>query len=216
MVEFSERLKFAMSVASYDITKLAAELQISYQAVRKAVNGETKGFDAANNSKAAQLLGVSPDWLATGKGAQHVAAQTPATYGAGERVVIPMLANQLGAGQTDLMPFDEVDGGLVFKRSWLEKKSLSIPALRVLRVRGDSMSPYINDGDVVLVDTSDVRLSNGECFALRDDEHAMVKRLFKQLDGKIRVESDNPKYPPDYFTPDRPGVIMGRIVWRAG
>jgi phage repressor protein C with HTH and peptisase S24 domain len=131
-------------------------------------------------------------------------------------VRVRRLLNSLGAGSVELQEFDEVDGSHSFRREWIQKKGWPLAALRVLDVRGNSMSPYINDGDIVLVNTSDKRLVNGEVYAIASDGEAMVKRLFKQLDGKIRVESDNKEYPPDYFTPDREGVILGAVVWRAG
>jgi phage repressor protein C with HTH and peptisase S24 domain len=131
-------------------------------------------------------------------------------------VLVQRLLNPLGAGSAELQEFDEVDGSHSFRRDWLMKKGWPVEALRVLSVQGNSMAPYINDGDVVLVNTADRRLVNGEVYAIAADGEAMVKRLFKQLDGKIRVESDNKEYPPDYFTPDRDGVILGAVVWRAG
>lgn len=50
------------------ISSLAAALGVSYQAIKKLHNGTSKAFSAENNSKAATILGVSPDWLATGDG----------------------------------------------------------------------------------------------------------------------------------------------------
>lgn len=131
-------------------------------------------------------------------------------------VKLAKLQNSLGAGSVDLQEFDEVEGTHSFRRDWLLKKGWPIPALRVLNVKGNSMAPYINDGDIVLVNTAEKRLISGEVYAIASDGEAMVKRLFKQLDGKVRVESDNKEYPPDFFTPDRHGVILGLVVWRAG
>ena len=68
MAEYSERLAEAMQAAGYDKTRLHRELGISYQAVKKAVEGGK--FGTENHLKAAKLLGVSPDWLADGKGAR--------------------------------------------------------------------------------------------------------------------------------------------------
>ena len=64
--EYSERLKQAMDTAGVDTTALAKDIGVSYQAVRKALTGGR--FGAANNAKAAKRLGVTSDWLATGKG----------------------------------------------------------------------------------------------------------------------------------------------------
>ena len=68
MVDYTHRLLDAMSAAEVDAPALVEALGITYQAVKKAVKGTTKMLDAANNSKAAKLLNVNPDWLATGDG----------------------------------------------------------------------------------------------------------------------------------------------------
>ena len=49
----------------YDRTRLADALGISYQAVKKMLDEDGK-FGRVNNSKAAALFKVSPDWLSSG------------------------------------------------------------------------------------------------------------------------------------------------------
>ncbi len=68
MVEYSDRLKAAMELRGVKVPALAAQLGMSYQGAKKAVDGRSKAFSAENNSKAAMWLGVNPDWLATGEG----------------------------------------------------------------------------------------------------------------------------------------------------
>ena len=115
--------------------------------------------------------------------------------------------------------FDEVGGRHAFRKDWIIKKGFNPTLLRVLDVEGDSMSPYINDGDVVLVNTDDKRIINQEVYAIRVQDELMVKRLFKQMDGRVRVISDNPdknSYPDDWLTPDSGAEILGKVVHRAG
>lgn len=74
MTEYRERLRQAMG-ASVSIAQLACALDVSYQAVKKLLDGKSTSFTAINNTKAARFLGVNPDWLATGTGemmAQYV------------------------------------------------------------------------------------------------------------------------------------------------
>ena len=67
MTEYRERLRQAMG-SSISIAQLACALDISYQAVKKLLDGKSTSFTAINNTKAARYLGVNPDWLATGTG----------------------------------------------------------------------------------------------------------------------------------------------------
>lgn len=70
MDTYSERLISAMQAAAVGAQQLARHLGVSIQAVNKAVDGKTSALSAPNNSKAARLLGVDSDWLATGEGSR--------------------------------------------------------------------------------------------------------------------------------------------------
>jgi hypothetical protein len=71
---YAARLQEAMRAAGRDpadtasVGWLAERLGVSYQAARKALSGDTKALTAENNVKAARVLGVSSEWLATGDG----------------------------------------------------------------------------------------------------------------------------------------------------
>jgi hypothetical protein len=67
MKPYSDRLNLAMRRASVDTHGLARHLGVSYQAVKKVMDGLST-FNSENNSKAAQFLGINTDWLATGVG----------------------------------------------------------------------------------------------------------------------------------------------------
>lgn len=65
MTEYKDRLKPLMDAKKLDITQLARELGISYQAVRKVFK-EGGAFGPTNNRKAAKFFGVDPTWLEGG------------------------------------------------------------------------------------------------------------------------------------------------------
>lgn len=77
MVEFKDRLAAAMKDANVTKTQLAGELGISYQAVKKLLEGTSRSMSAANNAAAARYLNVSSEWLATGKGPARPQNQAP-------------------------------------------------------------------------------------------------------------------------------------------
>ena len=82
-----------------------------------------------------------------------------------------------------------------------------------LRVKGDSMiGAGIDDGDIVFIrEQPDVE--NGEMAAVYVDGGATLKRVYK--DGKgVSLYSENPKYPPMYFTAEscEEFRILGKAV----
>jgi hypothetical protein len=64
---YASRLEQALAGANVSIADFARAMGLTYQAVSKVLKGTTKSLTAANNDKAAKLLGVDPGWLATGE-----------------------------------------------------------------------------------------------------------------------------------------------------
>jgi len=114
----------------------------------------------------------------------------------------------------------EISGTHAYRLDMILAKGWKPEALVVVKAEGDSMSPTINDGDVVLVNTEETGVVSGLLYAIEDPDHGVrVKRLRKLLDGRVRVESDNPDkrlHPDDYLTPDSQVRIIGRAVDRSG
>ena len=84
-----------------------------------------------------------------------------------------------------------------------------------LRIKGDSMQPKIDDGDVVIVRQQSDANSGDTVIALVNGDDATCKRLEK-TDNGIMLVSTNPKYPPMFFTKEdivtKPVVILGKVV----
>lgn len=84
-----------------------------------------------------------------------------------------------------------------------------------LRIKGDSMQPKIDDGDVVIVKQQSDANSGDTVIALVNGDDATCKRLEK-TDNGIMLVSTNAKYPPMFFTKEdiitKPVVILGKVV----
>lgn len=83
----------------------------------------------------------------------------------------------------------------------------------VLRVAGDSMiDEHIADGDYVIVERRDTARNGERVVALIDGEHATLKTLFREADGKIRLQPANERLAPLVYESDRvevQGVAIG-------
>lgn len=82
-----------------------------------------------------------------------------------------------------------------------------------LRVAGDSMTPSINDGDLVLVRRQETVESGQYAVVLLDSEEGLVKRIALGPDW-IELQSVNPYYPARRFCgADAQGVhILGKVI----
>lgn len=77
-----------------------------------------------------------------------------------------------------------------------------------ITVRGDSMHPKIEDGDIVQVHKQDTA-ETGDIVVILDGDEAFVKRFIHGKNGVI-LESFNPAYPPMKFTKEESNRL--RIV----
>lgn len=79
-----------------------------------------------------------------------------------------------------------------------------------IRVTGDSMSPKIEDGDIIRVHCQDSVDSGSIAVVLLDGEEGLVKRVEYGRDW-IELISINPYYPPRRFEGEE--VLRIRVVW---
>ena len=88
----------------------------------------------------------------------------------------------------------------------------------LMSVSGDSMSPTISNGDMVLVNQGQKDVIAGAIYAVGVDDSILVKRLDKQP-GKLVLVSDNREaYPPLELDMTDEAVcesvrIIGRVLW---
>lgn len=84
-----------------------------------------------------------------------------------------------------------------------------------LRIKGDSMQPRMESGDVVIVKQQSDANSGDTVIALVNGDDATCKRLEK-TDNGIMLVSNNAKYPPMFFSEEdivnKPVVILGKVV----
>lgn len=95
---------------------------------------------------------------------------------------------------------------------YLELDSYFPEGCYALKVKGESMiDALISDGDLVLVEPRQ-SANNGEIVvALLDNESTTLKRFFKESDGQIRLQPENPTMNPIMVSPDQPFNIQGIV-----
>lgn len=118
-------------------------------------------------------------------------------------VEIP-LAGRIAAGQ----PIEvEPEGGSVAVPEALTRKGQNY----VLRVNGHSMiEDGIHDGDYVIVNRRE-KAQNGEMVAALVNGEATLKRIYREADGRIRLQPANERMAPIY-APEGDVRIQGVVV----
>ena len=84
-----------------------------------------------------------------------------------------------------------------------------------LRIAGDSMEPEIKKGSTAIVRCQQDADSGDVCVVSINGDEATCKRIQK-TDNGIMLVSNNPAYPPRYFSAkdikDEPVTILGRVM----
>lgn len=141
----------------------------------------------------------------------------------GRYVLVPRLTLAASAGNGHHLDDHEIEqnGSLAFLSDWIRQADItSTRQLVVIDATGDSMSPRIQDGDVLLVDRGQTQIREGRVYVLCTPDGFKVKRLLWRM-GKLLVTSDNDSNPAyRAYEIDASEVnrlrIIGRVVWVGG
>ncbi len=194
MATFQERLLAAMELRGINAAEMSRISGVNEGAISQYKKGKYKA-NQHNVEKIAKCLNVSIPWL---MGATDV-------YGSYENGLspIPNFDNILPIKKKNFpVPGDVAAGVPIEARqhigSWVTADD-DFDADYALRVKGDSMiGAGIDDGDIVFI-RQQSNVENGEMAAVYVDGCATLKRVYKDEKG-VSLYSENPKYPPMYFT----------------
>lgn len=128
---------------------------------------------------------------------------------------IPRLDAVLSAGNGSENGHPQVIETLAFRRDWLQRIGISPTGAVLVSVKGDSMAPQLQDGDLALIDTSRTRVKSGLVYALTDQGQTRVKRVDVLPDKGLILRSDNPAYPVEPRLGEEANrvQIVGQVVW---
>lgn len=161
-----------------------------------------------------RLLGARAEWIMTGR--LPMRQDNPFE---GHAIIKFYRDAKVGAGSAlnNDSPFARI-GGIAFLEESLRRQGINADSSWAVRVHGPSMQPRLNDGDTIVYDTADTRIISGCIYVIEHPmtEGAMVKRLFREVDGRVRIVSDNPdpRYAPETIPADADGFkVLGRVRW---
>ena len=100
--------------------------------------------------------------------------------------------------------------------SFLHSKGIAPENALIVKVNGDSMSPTLNDNDLVVIDKN-FSLSLNGIYVIKDNINGLrVKRLDKDKDGNLKVISDNKNYETQIYSvaemQDNTITILGKVT----
>lgn len=133
-------------------------------------------------------------------------------------VIINELTVTAECGKGDFSDYFELKGGLSFSKDWLKEMGIDPMYCYVIYAKGLSMYPTLQDGQAVLIDTSQkIPVENKVYLIMRDLNGLIMKRISRDKNGDWIYISDNAdknRY-PNMFALENDKII-GRVVWTGG
>ena len=180
------------------MSELARRVGIAKSAISRYFNG-TRELPLHKIEEFASALHTTPNYLL---GMEYEPTQVQ------QGIKIPVLGT-VAAGipisaVEDILDYEEIP------QSWENQGEFF-----GLIIKGDSMQPKMDDGDVVIVRQQSDANSGDTVIALVNGDDATCKKLQKTENG-IMLVSTNPNYLPMFFTNEeivtKPVVILGKVV----
>lgn len=199
---FAQRLKEALQMKGMRPSTLAYRLELDRSTISNYVNGKYRP-KRDMHERIAEILNVNPDWLAG-----EDVSMLPQT-GSHKRNLVPVLG-YVAAGIpieaiSEVIDYEELSADMV-------KDGADYFALKI---KGDSMAPRINTGDVVIVRKQEDVDSGQLAIVCINGDLATCKRIIKH-EGGIMLQPLNQSYQPVFYSSsqieDLPVTILGRVV----
>jgi phage repressor protein C with HTH and peptisase S24 domain len=204
--------------------ELAEAIEMSRAIIAKV---EATGGQPSRNLllKLRSAFGLNPDWVLTGDG-EMLVPQRPLRPRGGQVQRIEQVDEErpghgdvsidgedfsfirryrvnLSAGVGLILDGEPLVGAMAFSTAWLARQGINEDLSGIVSVNGDSMTPTIPDGALVLVHAGERRVEREGIFAFSRDGEAFVKRLIpvdSWPDGRAKrivIVSDNPTLPSE-------------------
>lgn len=212
--EFRRRLRLIMQQFG-SVADLARSVGVSDNAIYKWVSGrgQPSMVSLVNLARAA---GVSVEWLATGIDATVKHPPNPRPKDGQVAAAARTEQETLRTSSRPPVQSRQTVEHLSFSPEWLRRVfNIDPKSAALIEAVGDSMSPTIDEGDLVLVDLREDRFRHDGLYALRCGGDFCIKRIQRQPDGTFVLRSDNPAYQPFVIKPEDI-VIFGRVIWVGG
>lgn len=138
----------------------------------------------------------------------------PSESGGSLDTLIPVYDIEVSAGHGAIVDAEEHISNLAFSSQYLrEMTGAKGDQLAAIRVKGDSMSPTIQDDDMVVIDRTKTSLDWDGLFVIRVGEALQIKRIGRGVRrSSVMIIADNALYPP--VDTERSEIdVVGKVLW---
>lgn len=216
MTTLMDRALHLLELAGNSTKELARIAGVKPPSVSQWVSGQTKSIQIEPATRMGKHFGLNPLWISKGVLPKHSGEEVQQVSPGDNRLPIKRVLFKLAAGVSGYeVEYENGESEPIFMaKRWFDQNGYKPGKMLAVRVTGRSMEPRLYDGDLVVINTDDTRLVDGEPYAANYEGELVIKRL-KRDGGNWYLSSDNPdkaRY-SDKLCADGCGII-GRIVYR--
>ena len=190
-----ERLRSARENKELDQTTLAEKVGVVTRTLQRWEKGEQVP-DGISITRIAKVTGVQPTWLLTGDGEMYppppgrpgnVYSLPSVPKRRGRLVELPLISSVPAGKVSTMFHPDHVD-------NYVTVDDVKDPGAFALKVKGNSMAPRIEDGDVVIVSPAQEPRNGDVCVVRVNDEDTLKKVKFEG--SYVHLIPLNPDFEP--------------------
>ncbi|WP_186035333.1 XRE family transcriptional regulator [Burkholderia gladioli] len=232
------RIRRLRKEAGCTLQRVADEFGISRASVSEWESGRSKP-DSAKLLGLSLLFGVSISYLLHGTGVSDTdGAPSPATKARRrddtsrpvawenpddlppdeDRVWMDQYDYRFSAGTGHIQWEIRKKKALPFDIGFFKALGVRPQDCRLARVHGRSMEPYLFNRDLMMICEAKTHVRDGLVYAIYFEDEPLVKQIFKEPDGALRLHSYNPEFPDRVVTAEQlAGLqVVGEVVYRSG
>ena len=202
-ISIGKRIEHARELRSLTMDELASRIGVAKSTIQRYEKGKITTIKLPVIDSIARELKVNPSWIIGKTDVMDVVNSNRTAT-----ITIPVLG-RVAAG----IPIDAISE--IIDREEIPLEMAKSGEYFGLRIKGDSMSPYIIDGDTVIVRKQDDADSDQIVIALINGNDGVCKKLRKTPHGLMLI-SLNPQYDPMVFDHSEidsiPVIIIGKVV----
>ena len=199
-----DRIKLALEKSGLSKTDLWKGCGVRSSTVTSWFKGPNQTISGINLMNASKILGVNPDWLATGNGEMKAEIYS-LNNGAIEPYIEIFNKNP-----------NEPIKSIKFDLNWLKSKlpNQQLKNLNILTFNDDSMRPTFEKGDLVIVDININSFKSDGIYLIESNAGIFVRRIHKNIDGNMLIKTDNTAYNPEalYEKETTELRIIGKVI----
>lgn len=210
MVVFTDNISQIRRNTGLSREAFAEPLGVSADKIRHIETGKQRA-DHEILAALRTVYGVDLNALLTGD-----IGDEPATIDDPSFVTVPKYTVSASAGNGGSFVADPLEVSYyAFNLQWIKRRGLDPSQLHIVTVKGDSMEPKLQHGDLILVDRAQATPSDGSTYVVRIWDELVVKHIQRTGPESISLISSNKVYPPrelELPLDDRNFEIVGRVV----